>query len=95
MVYKSGLGFSVRPLEPKLAKKGPKNKKAVLNMCKFLTLVLDELEGCVLQKNGVEFYQESSGHGLRHVKHGLHMSNPPNTHKLRTVLFLICYCFGV
>ena len=46
----------------------------VLNFCKFLTLVLDELQGHVLHKKGVEFHQESNGHGPRHVTRVCHVS---------------------
>ena len=46
----------------------------VLNFCKFLTLVLDELQGHALHKNGVEFHQESNEHGPRHVTRVRHVS---------------------
>ena len=44
-------------------------------VCKFLTLVLDDLYTSALHKNGVEFHQEFNGHGPRHVTCVLHVSN--------------------
>ena len=66
LVYKSGLVFFLTEKTKKI-ENHTTSPKAVLNMCKFLTLVQDELEGHILHKNGVEFYQESNGHGPRHV----------------------------
>ena len=41
---------------------------------KFLTLVLNDINGHVLHQNGVEFFQEFNGHGPRHVTCLLHVS---------------------
>ena len=51
-------------------------------------MVLDELQGHVLHQNGVEFYQESNGHGPRHVTGVSHVSTrdfvTPDSFELQT-----------
>ena len=42
--------------------------------CPFLTLLPDELQGSVRGQIGVEFRQESNGHGPRHVTRVRHVS---------------------
>ena len=75
MVYKSGLAFFLTAKTKKLAICSTvQYSTPVLNICKILTLVLDELQGHVLHKNGVEFHQESNGHGPRHVTRVRHVS---------------------
>ena len=43
--------------------------------CKFLFMVLDNINGHVLHQNGVEFHQEFNGHGPRHMTCVFHVSN--------------------
>ena len=69
LIYKSGLTFFITAKTKKLAI----YSMSVLNFCKFLTLVPDELQGHVLHKNGVEFHQESNGHGPSHVTRVRHV----------------------
>ena len=75
LVYKSGLAFFLTAKTKKLAIYSTvQYSTPVLYICKILTLVLDELQGHVLHKNGVEFHQESNGHGPRHVTRVRHVS---------------------
>ena len=68
LVYKSGLVFFLTVQTKKLGCTGYM-LYAVLNICKFLTLVLDELHPSVLHVNRLEFCQEFNGDGPRHVTH--------------------------
>ena len=75
LVYKSGLAFFLTAITKKLAICSTvQYSTPVLYIYKILTLVLDELQGHVLHKNGVEFHQESNGHGPRHVTRVGHVS---------------------
>jgi len=58
---KSGLVFFLTAKTKKLAIYS--TVQPVLNICKFLTLVLDDLQTSAIHKNGVEFCQEFNGHG--------------------------------
>ena len=73
LVYKSGLAFFLTAKTKKLAIYS--TVQPVLNICKFLILVLDNLQTSAIHKNGVEFCQEFDGHGPRHVTHVFHVSD--------------------
>ena len=74
LIYKSGLTFFITAKTKKLVIYSTvQYSTPVLNFCKFLTLVPDELQGHVLHKNGVEFHQESNGHGPSHVTRVRHV----------------------
>ena len=57
---------------------------------KFLTLVLDVINGHVLHQNGVEFRQEFNGHGPRHVTRVFHVSDTCFSFWYRT----LCHIFA-
>ena len=61
LVSKSCLAFFLTAKTKKLAIYS--TVQPVLNICKFLILVLDDLQTSAIHKNGVEFCQEFNGHG--------------------------------
>ena len=54
--------------------------------CPLLTLLPDELQGSVRGQIGVEFRQESNGHGPSHVTRVRHVSSRVDTCLLLTLL---------